>query len=320
MPLLFDMPLEKLKVYKGTNPKPKDFDQFWDKSIAEMKAIKPNIEIIPAGFKSKFADAYHLYFTGINGAKIHAKLLKPKKLAKQNPAVLKFHGYSMSSGDWFEILPYAAEGYIVASLDCRGQGGLSEDNGSVVGWTLRGQIIRGVEDKPEKLYYRQVFLDTAQLANIVMNMDDVDENRVGATGGSQGGGLTLACAALEPRLKLAATVFPFLTDYQRVWEIDQINGAYNELQEWFRKRDPQHKRHEEFFNQLGYIDIQHLAARIKAEVFMSTGFMDTTCPPSTQFAAYNKIKSKKQVSFYPDYGHEYIPMIQDEIHQFLLNL
>ena len=320
MPLLFDMPLEQLKVYRGTNPKPSNFDSFWDDSIKEMKSIDPKIEIIPAEFKSNFARAYHLYFTGVGGARIHAKLLKPKSIGNKSPAVLKFHGYSMSAGDWFELLPFAAEGFIVAAMDCRGQGGLSEDNGSVTGWTLRGQIVRGVEDIPEKLYYRQVFLDTAQLANIIMNMDDVDKTRVGATGASQGGGLTLACAALEPKLKLAAPVFPFLTDYQRVWEIDQINGAYNEIQEWFRKRDPQHKKHEEFFTKLGYIDVQHLAPRIKAEVLMSSGLMDTTCPPSTQFAAYNKIRSKKQVSFYPDYGHEYIPMIQDEIHQFLLKL
>jgi cephalosporin-C deacetylase len=56
--------------------------------------------------------------------------------------------------------------------------------------------------------FRQIFLDTAQLARIVMDMPEVDENRVGAMGGSQGGGLTLACAALEPRIKKAAPVYP----------------------------------------------------------------------------------------------------------------
>jgi cephalosporin-C deacetylase len=205
-------------------------------------------------------------------------------------------------------------------MDCRGQGGLSQDNGAVDGWTLRGQIVRGVEDAPEKLYYRQVFLDTAVLARIIMDMPDVDENRVGAMGGSQGGGLTLACAALEPRLKLAAPIHPFLTDYRRVWDIDQIQGAYNELQEWFRRRDPRHEREAEFFTQLGYIDVQHLAPRIRAEVLMSTGLMDTTCPPSTQFAAYNKIQSPKSVTFYPDFGHENLPGHADAVFQFMQRL
>jgi cephalosporin-C deacetylase len=58
-----------------------------------------------------------------------------------------------------------------------------------------------------------------------MDMPDVDENRVGATGASQGGALTLACAALEPRIKRAAPVYPFLCDYRRVWDIDQTKDA-----------------------------------------------------------------------------------------------
>ena len=88
-------------------------------------------------------------------------------------------------------------------LDCRGQGGLSEDVGGVKGNTLRGHIIRGLDDAPEKLYYRQVFLDTAQLARIVMAMPDVDPDRVGATGprclGRSGGRGALAPSNSRPR-------------------------------------------------------------------------------------------------------------------------
>ena len=81
------------------------------------------------------------------------------------------------------------------------------------GNTLHGHIIRGLDDPDaDKLYFRNVFLDTAQMARIVMAMDEVDETRVGATGGSQGGGLTLACAALTPNLNRAAPIYPFLCD------------------------------------------------------------------------------------------------------------
>jgi cephalosporin-C deacetylase len=211
-------------------------------------------------------------------------------------------------------------GYNDDALDCRVQGGLSEDKGGVNGWTLRGHIVRGLDGPPEKLIYRQIFLDTAQLAKIVMNMPDVDENRVGATGGSQGGGLTLACASLEPRIKRAAPVFPFLTDYRRVWDIDQDKDAYAELREWFRRFDPEHKREDEVFTQLGYIDVQHLARRIKGAVLMGVGLMDTICPPSTQFAAYNKITAEKSLAIYPDFGHEDLPGHNDRIFQFMSGL
>jgi len=321
MPLTFDMPFEKLKEYRGINPRPVDFDAYWDKALTEMNAVDPQIEIIPdTEFQTPFAVCSHLWFTGVGGARIHAKLLQPKTSGKKHPAVLMFHGYSCDSGDWGDKLGYVAAGFTVASLDCRGQGGLSEDVGGVKGTTLRGQIIRGLDDAPKKLLYRQIFLDTAQLAKIVMDMDDVDEKRVGALGGSQGGGLTLACAALEPRIKRITPIYPFLSDYRRVWDMDQTKDAYAELKDFFRRHDPQHKREDEIFDRLGYIDVQHLAPRIKADVMMGVGLMDTICPPSTQFAAYNKIKSKKSLEIYPDFGHENLPGFGDKTFQFMMEL
>jgi cephalosporin-C deacetylase len=323
MPLTFDMPLEQLREYRGINPRPADFDAYWDAALAEMNALDPQIEIVPdPDFQLPTIACSHLWFTGEGGARIHARLFQPKDPQGAHPAVLRFHGYSGSAGDWTtgESIALAASGFTVAALDCRGQGGFSEDPGGVRGTTLRGHIIRGLDGAPEKLLFRSVFLDTAQLAKIVMDMEDVDENRVGALGGSQGGALTLACAALEPRIKRAAPMFPFLSDYLRVWEMDQAKDAYAELKEFFRHHDPQHKRQDELFTRLGYIDIQHLMARVKAEVMMATGLMDTICPPSTQFAAYNKITSKKSMEIYPDFGHEGLPGFWDQACQFMLGL
>jgi cephalosporin-C deacetylase len=320
MPLMFDMPMEKLRTYKGTNPKPKDFDAFWDRSLKEMRALDPKVEMIPANFQAPFAECFDLFFSGVGGARVHAKLLRPRNAGKPHPAVLQFHGYSGGSGDWADKLGYVGMGYTLAALDCRGQGGLSEDVGGVKGNTLRGHIIRGLDGPPENMLFRQIYLDTAQLAKIVMEMPDVDPKRIGAMGGSQGGGLTLACVGLEPRVKLAAPVFPFLCDYQRVWKMDQAKDAYWELQAYFRLFDPLHEREDEVFNKLGYIDAQHLAPRIKAEVQMAVGLMDTVCPPSTQFAAYNKIKAKKSLVVYPDFGHEGLPGNADRIFRFLSRL
>ncbi len=320
MPLTFDLSWDALQTYQGTNPRPADFDEFWDAALDEMRATDPAVEIAPADFQVPFAECSHLYFTGVGGARVHAKLLRPRDAAGSHPAVVMFHGYSGDSGDWQGKLGYVAAGYTVAALDCRGQGGLSEDVGGVRGNTLRGHIVRGLGDAPEKLLYRQIFLDTAELARIVMDMDDVDAGRVGATGGSQGGGLTLACASLEPRIKLAAPVFPFLCDYQRVWDMDQDQAAYAELREWFRRFDPRHQREEEVFTRLGYVDVQYLVRRIEAEVRMAVGLRDTICPPSTQFAAYNKIASKKALWVYPDFAHEDLKGNGDLIYQFLMGL
>jgi cephalosporin-C deacetylase len=130
----------------------------------------------------------------------------------------------------------------------------------------------------------------------------------------------MACAALEPRIRRAAPVFPFLADYRRVWEMDQAKDAYAELRTFFRHFDPRHEREDEIFTRLGYIDLQFLAPRIRAEVLLFTGLMDTICPPSTQFAIYNKITAPKTVKIYPDFGHEGLPGEADLSYNFLRGL
>jgi cephalosporin-C deacetylase len=321
MPLTFDLPLEELKTYQGKNPRPQDFDTFWEKSLAELQALDGGAEQIPAEFQASNAECFHLYFTGVGEARVHAKLLRPANAPLPHPAILLFHGYTGDSGDWYDKLGYVSQGFTVAALDCRGQAGLSSDNSSVIGNTLHGHIIRGLDDAlqgcPEKLLFRQVFLDTAQLARIIMEMPDVDASRVGAMGCSQGGALTVACAALEPRIKRAVPVYPFLSDYRRVWEMDEAKDAYLELQEYFRHSDPMHRLDQKVFEMLGYIDIQFLAPRIQAEVLWAIGLMDTICPPSSQFAVFNKIASPKTMAVYPDFGHESLPGFNDQAFQFL---
>lgn len=321
MPLI-DKPLAELQVYQGLNPRPADFDAYWAAALKELDATDPKAELVPTKeIAPRNSEAFDLWFTGVGGARVYAKYVRPKHRPAKCPAVLQFHGYTGSSGDFANRLAWTSEGFCVAAMDCRGQGGRSEDTGGVKGTTYRGQIVRGLEDPdPRKLLFRQIFLDTAQLARVVMSLPEVDANRVGAMGGSQGGALTLACAALEPRIKRAAPIFPFLCDYRRVWEMDLAKDAYEELRTWFRQFDPRHVREQEVFTKLGYIDCQHLAPRIKAEVLMYIGLMDTICPPSSQYAAFNKITSKKEAVIYPDYGHEGLPGENDRTFNFMLGL
>jgi cephalosporin-C deacetylase len=315
-----DKPLHELQEYRGINPRPGDFDTFWDSALKELDGVKANVEFKPVDVLGNVnAELFDLTFTGVGGARVYAKYLRPKN-AKNCPAVVHFHGYSGSSGDWLDKLSFVNEGFAVAALDCRGQGGLSEDNSQVIGNTREGHLIRGLDGPPEKLLFRQIFLDTAQLARIVMNQPEVDPSRVASWGGSQGGALALVCAALEPRIRKCVSVFPFLSDYKRVWEMDLAKDAYNDIKQYFRRFDPLHERVDEVFTKLGYIDIQNLTPRIKADVLMAVTLMDNICPPSTQYAAYNKITSKKEAIIFRDFGHEGLPLFNDMAFKFLMDL
>ena len=313
---VFEMPLDQLRSYQGRNPKPEDFDSYWARGLDEIASTPPEVKLEPHANPAGFAECFDLWFTGVRGARIHAQYLRPDQPGP-HPALLLFHGYSQHAWDWFDKLAWVAQGFAVAALDVRGQGGLSEDVGGVTGTTFHGHIVRGLAGDPDQLLFRQVFLDTARLAQIVMEFPEVDAGRVAAAGASQGGGLTLACAALEPRIWRAAPVYPFLCDYKRVWEMDLAREAYQELTYYFTRFDPTHEREEEIFTRLGYIDVQHLVGRITGQVLMTTALMDTVCPPSTQFAAYNKIQSSKKMVLYPDFGHDDLPGNHDRLFAFL---
>ena len=311
---------EELLKYNGVNPRPEDHDDYWEKALSEMKAVESQVSFEEVDFKSPIVSCYDMYFTGVNGARIYAKHVRPKNVSGKIPAVIMFHGYGADCEDWYSKMPYAASGVAVFAMDVRGQGGKSEDVGGVCGNTLHGHIIRGLADSnPQKMFYRDVFLDTAQLAGIVLDLDFIDETKVYVTGGSQGGALSLACASLEPRIAKVAIAEPFLCDFKRVCDMQLNVNVYGELRDYFRMYDPTHEQEEAVFTKLGYIDIQYLVPRIKGEVLMLTGLLDTTCPPETQFAAYNKMTCKKRYILYPDYQHEKLKNVDDVTYQFLMS-
>ena len=99
-----------------------------------------------------------------------------------------------------------------------------------------------------------------------------------------------------------------------------VSGTVTEIKEYVRCFCPcDDEERAKMWETLGYIDIQFLAPRIKADTLWFTGLMDNVCPPSTQFAAYNKITANKEMVIYTNHGHEGNWRTDDRAFQFIVN-
>jgi cephalosporin-C deacetylase len=163
-----------------------------------------------------------------------------------------------------------------------------------------GFMTLGVLD-PETYYYRRVFVDGVRAVEAALGHTVVDAQRIAVTGGSQGGGITIAVAGLMgTAVKAALPDVPFLCHYRRATEIVDT-APYNEITTFCSThRD----KIETVFNTLSYFDGVNFASRAQANPLFSAGLMDNICPPSTVYAAYNHYAGPKEIINYHYNSHE----------------
>ena len=309
--------LKQYSVYLGTNPMPEDFDVFWDARVEEARQVPLKYHLsaseIPDFDTCRFMD---LEFTGIRGEQLYAKYLLPVS-SKPVPLVLQFHGYPGASRSWLEQASFAGMGCALLAMDCPGQGGRGQDVGGYKGTTVTGHIVAGLDGNPKDMYYVRLLQNICILCRIVRELDGIDTSRVFVNGGSQGGGLGLACAALNPELiDRAAILYPFLSDFKLVWDLGADEIAYEGLRYYARWFDADEHQQDRWFRQLGYIDSKNFAPMVRCPVLFGTGLDDVICPPQTQCAVYNNLHCAKKRYLFPGYGHEEIPEFDDMLLDF----
>ena len=309
--------LRKLKTYRGTGDRPQDFDHFWNQRIKMLDEVNLDVSITTAldiGFEH--FDVYALTFTSFDGARIHAKYIRPKT-SQPVPCVLQFHGYPGSSRPYLEHASFVDAGMAVIAMDCRGQGGFSQDIGGIQGTTVSGHLVAGLDDCLENMLYVKIYSDVYLVSRIAKQLVDIDESRIYANGASQGAALATVCAALNPSIKKVALLYPFLSDFERVFDLDYDQVAYEGLRYYSRWFDPDGRNKHKMFNRLAYIDVRHFAPRVQSEVLFGISMADTVCPISTQYAVYNNLNVKKKLVCYPGKSHEPIYAFDDLILPFI---
>ena len=302
-----DMPIEQLRQYKPPLYREADFEKFWDATIAEALNQPLNAELIPYDLPLAGLQAYAVRFDGYKGGRIAGWYLRPNSAGKF-PGVCMYHGYSLRGPRLLDMAKDAAQGMCVLSMDCRGQLGQSQDANVVAEGAAYGWMTKGIRD-PNQYYYRYVYADAVRALELLARREEVDESRLTITGGSQGGALTLAVAALSERPALAMPDVPFLCDFKRAVAITPA-GPYPEIANFLRHFPA---LHEQAFRTLSYFDCMNLAPWITCRTIVSNSLWDDICPPSTIFAMYHHMTTtEKHMEVYPFHKHE-VPYEHREI-------
>ena len=295
---LYDWPLSQLREYKPALTREPDFDSFWQGTLAQATAIPLAPQFSAADYPARNVSVFDVRYTGWNGSRIAGWYIKPEGTGPF-PAIVIYHGYSGSRAQPHNHFTWAAQGYAVLAVDTRGQSGESTDPTVYSTGHVKGWMTAGILDKDE-YYYRGAYIDCVRALDVVATRPEVDMARIGITGGSQGGGLSLAVAALDSRPKACMADIPYLCHYERAVDMAALM-PYLEISDYIKIYP---KRERQVFKTLSYFDNMNLCMRISSNVLMSCGLQDDCCPPSTQFAVYNHLTCNKEIKTYRYHKHE----------------
>ncbi|MDR1115179.1 MAG: acetylxylan esterase [Tannerella sp.] len=271
---------------------PKDFDEFWSNIIAEARKtpLNPKMFLIPEKCTST-QNVYEVCFQNDRyGSYIYGILVTPKAPGKY-PAVLRVPGAG--------IRPYGGsslgEGIITLEIGIHGipvtlpQEVYNNLNAGALGGYPRINM-----NNRDTHYYKRVYSGCVRAVDFIYSLPEFDGSTVGVTGGSQGGALSIITAGLDSRIKFLAAYYPALCDFA-----GYLNNRAGGWPHYFRNAKPQPNE----TVTLPYFDVVNFARRVKAPGWYSWGFNDTTCPPTSMYAAYNVIPGNKELDLYLNTGH-----------------
>ena len=266
--------------------KPDNFESFWEQNLEEVSKLDmaPEIRQLEGKPGSK-TDLFEVSLKSLDGLTIKGWLEVPKKKGVYS-TLFRVPGYT----ETLEPL-YMFDDMIVFSLNVRDHG--NSDNSGIREYEM---WVRGLENQHD-YFYKNIYLDCFVGLNYLALREDVDMDRIAIWGGSQGGGLSLVTAAFDKRISLCIADIPFLTDWERYFEISH----WYELDEWMSQHPD--VSWGEILDVFSYFDTKNMAHMITCPVWMGIGLQDDICPPATSFATYNLLNSPKRYNIYPHQFH-----------------
>ena len=296
---------EKLQPY---TKQPADFNAFWEKNLAEAAKCPMKYTIEPAPeYSSEKSDCYLIKLQCFRpGSYIYGYLTRPKA-AGNYPVVLCPPGAGVKTiKDPKRHIYYADEGCIRLEMEIHGLNPtMSAEEFKEISSAFGNYLVNGIDNR-DNYYMKKVYLACVRAIDYLTSLPDWDGKNVIVQGGSQGGALALVTAGLDKRVTACVANHPALSDMAG-YKAGRA-GGYPHLFKNYQGMDTPEK-----INTLAYYDVVNFAKQIKVPVYMTWGYNDNTCPPTTSYIVYNVLDCPKEALITPinehwtseatEYGH-----------------
>jgi cephalosporin-C deacetylase len=276
--------------------RPDDFDEFWSATLQRVADVplRPSFEYVPERSTDEVA-VYDVHYDSWEGVRISGWYAVPRSefLPGPYPALTLLPGYisePVIPRDWAKL------GYAAFAVAPRGK--LRSNQQFNPGYP--GLLVHNIVD-PNTYGYRGFYVDAVRAVEAVLTRPEVDADRVGLHGSSQGGALTITTAALLPDVvTCGAAGAPYLCGFMDSAKLTH-SYPYEEINEYLRDH-PDHERR--VAESVGYYDGINFAPKIQAPMLVYIGLEDDVCPPETGFAVHDAMRCEKDLLTYERCGHD----------------
>lgn len=280
-------------------PVPDDFDEFWTAQKKALAQIPAESKLTSVEHADQTIQCFDVQVDCLGDAPVSGYLAKPVKAAEKSlPAILWVHGAGVRSSSLGNAVKGAKSGMLSMDINAHGlpNGKPSTFYQEQSAGPLNNYRHDGRESR-ETSYFRGMFLRLVRAIDFLTSQPEWDGKTVIVIGHSQGGGQALAAGGLDQRVTFIATGVPAICDHSGR-SMHRING-WPKLVPQGDDGNPD----SEILEASRYVDAVNFASRCKADAIMSVGFIDTVCPPSSCYAAYNQLHGKKQILNEPLMAH-----------------
>ena len=293
--------IDPLKI-KPSLPVPADFDAFWAAQKKLLAAVPVNPRLTPVKSPQTGIVAFDLQADAI-GAPVSGYFARPENAKpKSLPVILTVHGAGVRSSGLGGAVGWAKQNFLAMDINAHGlpNGKPDQFYTDLVNGDLKGYSTRGRESR-DTVYFRGMFLRLVRALDFLTAQPEWDGRTVVVSGSSQGGYQAIVAAGLDPRVSFFAAGVPAGCDHTGI-TVKRVNG-------WpkFIPSPSPEQPDARVIEAVRYYDAMNFATRTKAGAIFSVGFIDTTCPPTSVYAAYGNVRGKKSIHSDPDAGHTNTP-------------